>query len=124
MHLRNAWKRGLEDYPVPNGVWLNSSIKMSLSCCLINSFVVHLASVVNTALVVGMAGCGLGNAVDKSLIRPRSVNDSGPVCNPKQHSLVFVSAWVQHPSHLLRPREEQGTVIIRWILHIDQPHLI
>ena len=45
VHLRNAWKRGLEDYPFPNGVWLNSlggKNVLSVSCC-INSFGVNFS---------------------------------------------------------------------------------
>ena len=47
MHFRNAWRRGLEDIPVPRGVWLDSSGAknvLSVSYCLINSFGVHLVS--------------------------------------------------------------------------------
>lgn len=50
VHLRNALKRGWEDYPVPNGVSLNStdsSNVLRVSCCLINSVGVLLVSTVN-----------------------------------------------------------------------------
>ena len=65
MNLRNAWKRGLEYYPVPNGVCLNSSGNknaLNVSCSSINSDGVYLVSAVKKQ-IFGMAVC-----VDEGLL--------------------------------------------------------